>query len=149
MSNIFRAEHPVGDLLNVLMGDWKKIAKIEYNIWTHMQETVTELTDILEGELNTDKIPSAGENQQSMISAGKMIFRLRGETNYFLEKCKERTDLEFGWKGTTQECAEVFDNYRKGCIPLIISIAGQLNEDSEVRQEIERRLDTGNYPMMY
>ncbi|MHA1601817.1 MAG: hypothetical protein ACTSUI_02305 [Promethearchaeota archaeon] len=133
----------IKDLLDSIIDDRDLISKIKFDAWNEIIDKITKLTNIVEEGFDKNQ-----SSKELMVFGGKTIYNLRNETNIFREKCKAREELDKGWKGSTEECASEYDNYRKKCIPLIISIAGHLGEENPIRKVIEVKLRDSNYPMM-
>ena len=144
MGNIMVGKGEINELLHILINEPDTLAKIKLDSWETVAKTVSQLTDIVESEIQNKKLP-----EKWLVQGGKVVFNLRKETNLFKKKCEERAQkMDKGWKGSTDMCAAEFDHFRKSCIPLFISIAGHFVKDHPLRVAIESRLENSNYPMM-
>ena len=137
------AKKDVKKLLNILINDREMISKIKYNRWKEMHQTVSTVTDIIEEELEDWK-----GSQKFVVKGVEILYQLRKQTEEFIKLCEERQKLNKGWKGTTRECADAFDNYRKETIPLILTMSSHLESDNNLRLEIEEKLRESNYPSL-
>lgn len=144
MGNIMVGKGEINELLYIIINEPETIAKIQLDSWETVAKSVSQLTDIVESEINDKQLP-----EEWMVLGGKTVFNLRKETNLFKKKCEEREQqMEKGWKGTVASCAIEFDHFRKNVIPLFVSIAGHLLEDHPLRVAIESKLESSNIPMM-
>jgi hypothetical protein len=144
MGNIMVGKGEINELLHILINEPDTLAKIKFNSWEIVAKTVSQLTDIVENEIQNKELP-----EKWLVLGGKVVFNLRKETNLFKKKCEKRQDeMDKGWKGSIDNCATEFDHFRKSCIPLFISIAGHLADKHPLRVAIESRLENSNYPMM-
>lgn len=137
------AKKDVKEMLDFLINDREMISKIKFNQWKEMHQTVSSVTDIIEDELKDWK-----GSQKFVVKGVEMLYKLRKQTEEFISLCEERYKLNKGWKGTTGDCADAFDNYRKDTIPLILSISSHLEPDNQLRLEIEEKLREHNYPVL-
>jgi hypothetical protein len=143
MVNKFIGSGNIERLLNWIITNRDSFAKIQYENWTRIQKTVTELTNIIENELKDWH----GEKNY-LVKGGKILYHLRNETATFVQKCEERMKFDKGWKGTMRDCVDVFDDYRKKIIPDFVKIASHLESDHPLRIEIETQMKDQNYPML-
>jgi len=136
------AKKDVKELLDFLIDDREMISKIKYNRWKEMHNTVSTVTDIIEEELK-----GWSGSQKFVVKGAEILYKLRKQTEEFIKLCEERQKLNKGWKGTTGDCADAFDNYRKETIPLILTISSHFDSDNNLRLEIEEKLRENNYPV--
>ena len=137
------AKKDVKKLLDFLINDREMISKIKFNQWKEIHETVSSVTDIIEEELKDWK-----GTQKFVVKGAEILYKLRKQTEEFIKLCEERYKLNKGLKGTTGDCADAFDNYRKETIPLILSISSHFDSDNNLRLEIEEKLREHNYPVL-
>ena len=137
------AKKDVKKLLNFLINDREMISKIIFNQWNEMHQTVSSVTDIIEEELK-----DWHGSQKFVVKGAEILYKLRKQTDDFIKLCEERMKLNKGWKGTTGDCADVFDNYRKETIPLILTMSSHFESDHYLRLEIEEKLREHNYPVL-
>ena len=142
MVNKMVAKKDVKKLLDFLINDREMISKIKFNHWNEMHQTISTVTDIIEEELKDWKGP-----QKFVVTGVESLYKLRKQTEEFIKLCEDRQKLNKGWKGTTGDCADAFDNYRKDTIPLILTISSHLESDNNLRLEIEEKLRENNYPV--
>jgi len=142
MVNKMVAKKDVKKLLDFLINDREMISKIKFNQWNEMHQTISTVTDIIEEELKDWKGP-----QKFVVTGVEILYKLRKQTEEFIKLCEDRQKLNKGWKGTTRDCADAFDNYRKDTIPLILTISSHLESDNNLRLEIEEKLRENNYPV--
>ena len=143
MVNKMVAKKDVKKLLDILIDDREMISKIKYDLWNEMHETISTVTDIIEGELK-----GWSGSQKFVVKGAEILYKLRKQTEEFIKLCEERQKLNKGWKGTTGDCADAFDNYRKETIPLILTISSHFESDNHLRLEIEEKLREHNYPVL-
>ena len=137
------AKKNVKELLDFLINDREMISKIKFNQWNEMHQTISTVTDIIEEELKDWK-----GSQKFVVTGVEILYKLRKQTEEFIKLCEDRQKLNKGWKGTTGDCADAFDNYRKDTIPLIITISSHFETDNPLRLEIEEKLREHNYPVL-
>ena len=137
------AKKDVKKLLDFLINDREMISKIKFNQWNEMHQTISTVTDIIEDELKDWK-----GSQKFVVKGVEILYKLRKQTEDFIKLCEDRQKLNKGWKGTTGDCADAFDNYRKDTIPLILTISSHLESDNNLRLEIEEKLREHNYPVL-
>ena len=143
MVNKMVAKKDVKKLLDFLINDREMISKIKFNQWNEMHQTISTVTDIIEDELKDWK-----GSQKFVVKGVEILYKLRKQTEDFIKLCEDRQKLNKGWKGTTGDCADAFDNYRKDTIPLILTISSHLESDNNLRLEIEEKLREQNYPVL-
>ncbi len=143
MVNKMVAKKDVKKLLDFLINDREMISKIKFNQWKEMHQTISTVTDIIEDELKDWK-----GTQKFVVKGAEILYKLRKQTDDFIKLCEERYKLNKGWKGTTGDCADAFDNYRKDTIPLILTISSHFESDHYLRLEIEEKLREHNYPVI-
>ena len=143
MVNKMVAKKDVKKMLDFLINDREMISKIKFNQWNEMHQTISTVTDIIEEELKDWK-----GSQKFVVKGAEILCILRKQTEDFIKLCEERYKLNKGWKGTTGDCADAFDNYRKETIPLILTISSHFENDNQLRLEIEEKLREHNYPVL-
>ncbi len=143
MVNKMVAKKDVKELLDFLIDDREMISKIKFNQWNEMHRTISTVTDIIEEELKDWK-----GSQKFVVKGVEILYKLRKQTEGFIKLCEDRQKLNKGWKGTTEDCADAFDNFRKDTIPLILTISSHLESDNQFRLEIEEKLREHNYPSL-
>jgi len=143
MVNKMVAKKDVKKMLDFLINDREMISKIKFNQWKKMHQTISTVTDIIEDELK-----DWHGSQKFVVKGVEILYNLRKQTEEFIKLFEERYKLNKGWKGTTGDCADAFDNYRKETIPLILTISSHLESDNQLRLEIEEKLREHNYPVL-
>lgn len=133
----------VKPLVERIISDWDNFAKIKFESWKLLYRTVSELTTIVK-----DEVTDWHGEQDFLVQGGEILFHLQYETDVFLKKCEERAKFEKGWKGTVEECAVAFDEFRKKAIPLFVTFATHLETENPLRLEIESQMTAHNYPML-
>lgn len=144
MVNKMIGNKKVKPLVERIISNWDNFAKIQFESWKLLYNTVSELTTIIEEEFGDWH----GE-KDFFVQGGKILFHLQTENEVFLKKCEERAKFDKGWKGTVDDCAVAFDEYRKKAIPLFVTVATHLEPENPLRLEIEAQMKANNYPMLF